>query len=429
MKVLVGARNGPLKLLSLDTAKTELEIALPAGVAEVERMAWGPGADAAARESLVMVAASGKLLAVDLLSGTVSERGTYADGPARMLSLTSPTSTDVVVVTEGGEAILYPGAASLAKPEPSDDAEGAQGQRVVARVKGPVHCACLGDWGKRGLVVALGGRERELSVWSVAKSRELWHSRNVPNDKLDLRRPVWHAACFFLPSDPLVLVVGTAYKEFRMYDTRKGAQPIVNAEIFPNSVTGCTVSPADPEGAWFTTAHGDVVRVHIERKRVEGSLKGIAGAQRAVCVHESDPVIATCGIDRFVYVWNSKTRSLQKKIYVKLMATAMLMLSEEAPKPPKKGKKAVIDADRLWESIAYAGIDEEVAEDGEVVEAKKKIKRSASDDEGSDDDGEPSADDDSDDEEDMVRGGGGRGRGRGGRGGRGRRPAAKKRRT
>ncbi len=57
-----------------------------------------------------------------------------------------------------------------------------------------------------------------------------FEAKNVPQDKLRLRVPVWITCLSFLGADNKV-VTGTAYKHMRVYDTKADRRPIMSIDI------------------------------------------------------------------------------------------------------------------------------------------------------------------------------------------------------
>jgi ribosome biogenesis protein NSA1 len=71
------------------------------------------------------------------------------------------------------------------------------------------------------------------------------------------------------------------------------------------------------------------VSVGLKIIRVYLCFLGAAGAVTAICCHPSLPLIATCGLDRYVRIYNYEDRSLYHKIYVKQRMTAILFSKDE----------------------------------------------------------------------------------------------------
>ena len=65
------------------------------------------------------------------------------------------------------------------------------------------------------LLVATGGKENDLKVWDInnlgTKKEPLFRAKNLPDNWIQLREPVWVMCVNFL--DPHRIVVGTAYHQ------------------------------------------------------------------------------------------------------------------------------------------------------------------------------------------------------------------------
>lgn len=61
-------------------------------------------------------------------------------------------------------------------------------------------------------------------------------------------------------------------------------------------------------------SRGRVALVDVRRKGMVHAFKGVAGSIRAVCCHPTLPLVASCGLDRFLRVHDLNTRLLQTKV-------------------------------------------------------------------------------------------------------------------
>ena len=57
-----------------------------------------------------------------------------------------------------------------------------------------------------------------------------FEAKNVSQDKLRVRVPIWITCLSFLATDNKV-VTGTAYKHMRIYDTKADRRPIMSIDI------------------------------------------------------------------------------------------------------------------------------------------------------------------------------------------------------
>lgn len=68
---------------------------------------------------------------------------------------------------------------------------------------------------------------------------------------------------------------------------------------------------------------GKVECLDLRMNRMQGSLKGPAGAVKSLALHPDLPVIASVGLDRFFRVHNIDSKALLCKVYLKQQLTAV----------------------------------------------------------------------------------------------------------
>ena len=71
-------------------------------------------------------------------------------------------------------------------------------------------------------LMATGGDERDVCIWDLKTlDQPYWQAKNVKNDKLDLRVPVWITELQWVNNDQEQLWTGTGYHHIRHYDTKQ----------------------------------------------------------------------------------------------------------------------------------------------------------------------------------------------------------------
>ncbi len=60
-------------------------------------------------------------------------------------------------------------------------------------------------------IFAIGGKEQDLTVYSLDSTEPLFKARNVKHDKLNLRVPIWVNRLSFISDSANELVVGTGH--------------------------------------------------------------------------------------------------------------------------------------------------------------------------------------------------------------------------
>ncbi|KAJ2613385.1 Ribosome biogenesis protein nsa1 (NOP7-associated protein 1) [Coemansia sp. RSA 1365] len=172
---------------------------------------------------------------------------------------------------------------------------------------------------KRPSIFAVGGREQELTVWDAdtvesgsqseytkPKSAPLFKSKNVGNDSLDLRMPVWITDMQFMDdnaSTPLV-AVSTGHRQIRIYDAKAQQRPVLDWEVSKHPIYHILASHVRPE-MFFADNMGNVQQLDTRMGRVVGGYKGISGAVKAMAISEDGSMIAAAGLDRFLRVYEA----------------------------------------------------------------------------------------------------------------------------
>ncbi|KAL1428101.1 hypothetical protein MTO96_016994 [Rhipicephalus appendiculatus] len=221
-------------------------------------------------------------------------------------------------------------------------------------------------------VVATGGKENELKLWDLENlQKPVFTAKNVRNDFLDLRVPVWVTDMDFMNDSEKIIAI-TGHHQVRVYDPNsRQRRPVVDFEFDEYPLTCLSLTPR-PEQVVVGNSHGRVGLLDIRRKGMVHVYKGVAGSIRAVCCHPTLPIVASCGLDRFVRVHDLHSRLLITKLYLKSRLNCLLMRTDftvEDEEENKDKEEATAD-DELWEEM------EEVDEAADVSAKKVPTKRS-----------------------------------------------------
>lgn len=145
-------------------------------------------------------------------------------------------------------------------------------------------------------LIAVGGREHELSIWNLDTNERQWRARNVPNDKLDMRRPVWVGAVRFITDH--TLLIGTKYKQLRIYDSRAQRRPVSEVDnVTEHAVRQLLLR--SHETALVADIAGAVLSFDLRQLRLLARHVGPAGSIRGLARHPTvDTLFAAVGLDR-----------------------------------------------------------------------------------------------------------------------------------
>lgn len=146
-------------------------------------------------------------------------------------------------------------------------------------------------------------------------------------------------------------------------------RPVLEVEFGEYPLTALSL-PAAGHTVVVGNTHGQIALLDLRKGVVRGCLKGMAGAVRALQCHSALPVVASCGLDRFLYVHSLDDRTLQHKVYLKSRLNCLLLasrdlqgaeqtLAREEESPEVKEEEAGSD-EEVWEQMEHVAEQEEV---------------------------------------------------------------------
>ncbi|XP_005414817.1 PREDICTED: WD repeat-containing protein 74 isoform X2 [Chinchilla lanigera] len=241
-----------------------------------------------------------------------------------------------------------------------DDKEAPSDPLLELRV-GPGVCRMRQD-PARPHVVATGGKENALKVWDLQGSKEpLFRAKNVRNDWLDLRVPIWDQDIHFIPGSQK-LITCTGYHQVRVYDPASPQRrPVLETTYGEYPLTAMSLTPGG-NSIIVGNTHGQLAEIDFRQGRLLGCLKGLAGSVRGLQCHPSKPLLASCGLDRVLRIHRIRNpRGLEHKVYLKSRLNCLLLSGREnwedeleEPQKPSEEPPEDSDVDELWASLEAA---------------------------------------------------------------------------
>ncbi|XP_008051782.1 WD repeat-containing protein 74 [Carlito syrichta] len=211
-------------------------------------------------------------------------------------------------------------------------------------------------------VVATGGKENALKLWDLRGSEEpVFRAKNVRNDWLDLRVPIWDQDIQFLPGSQK-LVTCTGYHQVRVYDPASPQRrPVLEATYGEYPLTAMALTPGGSSVIVGNT-HGQLAEIDFRQGRLLGCLKGLAGSVRGLQCHPSKPLLASCGLDRILRVHRIQNpRGMEHKVYLKSGLNCLLLSGrdnwEDEPQETQEPDGLPLgdtETDELWASLEAA---------------------------------------------------------------------------
>lgn len=267
-------------------------------------------------------------------------------------------------------------------------------------VKAPLDFAQVYDNTKtESVVFAYGGEENLVKLAKLSKDyselSQIWEAKNVANDRLDMRVPVWPTALRFLnpakstdktDSNKLnyQFVVVTHWSHLGIYNTQHGRKPQQYIDLLPKReplahLTMCgsaeDITPAGNLGSdnisnfTFVTADlkKDILRFNSKGRLLNKYGKGdIVGSASFIQAVDGKYLLAG-GLDRYCRVYDLESSRRIAKVYVTGKVNCISMLDDNEiviPRPEsqtkqaqKKKKKHQIeneteqDVEELWDHL------------------------------------------------------------------------------
>ncbi len=255
-------------------------------------------------------------------------------------------------------------------------------------VKGPLSVAAMCNNGG----VLFGGKENDAKLYSIETQKEIWAAKNVSQDNLHLRVPVWITCMSFrnplvdsFEGDSSVFYTGTAYRHVRMYDMKSSQKPTATLEIGPDFRVSAIQPARGGESdrlLYVSDTTGGITQWDMRTQRRVHTLKGASGSIREMSLSEDGKHLACVGLDRFLRVYDTTSNKLAHSIYLKNRLNTCVFVAGKVPAVVKEATKKraavgaivdnVEDDDELHELGNSSDEEEEEGSEGEGDSAEEE---------------------------------------------------------
>jgi len=222
-------------------------------------------------------------------------------------------------------------------------------------------------------VIATGGQENDLKLWQLKSlDKPIFTAKNVKNDFLNLRVPIWITAIDFFNEDNNRVAVGSANHIVRVYDRREKRRPVFETDWHEHPITALTLKPNN-HSIFLGNSAGHMSELDLRSGKQLGAFKGNAGSIRSIVCHKTQPYIGVCGLDRVFKLYDTN-RKIVKQIYMKsnlnfiLMSDTELQLTEVSGEKRERATEDGEEAD-VWQNM------ETVNDESKSEKPKKKKKK------------------------------------------------------
>uniref|UniRef100_A0A1I8HAC7 WD_REPEATS_REGION domain-containing protein n=2 Tax=Macrostomum lignano TaxID=282301 RepID=A0A1I8HAC7_9PLAT len=211
----------------------------------------------------------------------------------------------------------------------------------AAQLRAGCHVGVVRAWGDSDARLATGGRESDLRVWDVAAESCVFQAKNLPNDRLNLRRPVDVRDIRPIAGGQL-LAVCTGHRELRLYSPGEQRRPVVNLAWSEYPIQSCcAIEAASAAAVAAGNSAGHLGLFDLRRPPAASSKSPAAAAAQLLghfkpscsgAVTALDAVI-DAGLlfatseDRHLRVFDLRGRRLLCQLYAKSRLAGLLPLS------------------------------------------------------------------------------------------------------
>lgn len=179
-------------------------------------------------------------------------------------------------------------------------------------------------------LVAVCGKERKnnLKVFDLEAQKQIFSSKNVPNDNLQLEVPVWDSDMAFVNNSENCLATCSRHGYIRLYDYREQRRPVKN---YTDSRDQAFNSLAEYNGIIYVgTTNGSLYAFDLKSLKVPlHTYKGAVGSISSVTVDETGKFIFASSLDRYIRAYDAEKTQLLYQCYVKSKASEIIMKSAD----------------------------------------------------------------------------------------------------
>ncbi|XP_044486699.1 WD repeat-containing protein 74 [Mangifera indica] len=178
-----------------------------------------------------------------------------------------------------------------------------------------------------------GGKGVEVNLWDLDNCTKIWTAKPPPKNSLDIFTPTWFTSATFLSvDDHRKFVAGTNSHQVRLYDTSAQRRPVMSFDFRETPIKAVAEDP-ESYNIYIGNGSGDLASVDIRTGKLLGCFLGkCSGSIRSIARHPTLPVIASCGLDSYLRLWDIKTRQLLSAVFLKQHLTEVVFDSSYADK-------------------------------------------------------------------------------------------------
>ncbi|XP_059442482.1 uncharacterized protein LOC132174813 [Corylus avellana] len=211
-----------------------------------------------------------------------------------------------------------------------------------------------------------GGKGVEVNMWDLENCTKIWAAKSPPKNSLDIFSPTWFTSATFMSKDDhRKIVAGTNNHQVRLYDISAQRRPVISFD-FRETPIKAVAEDLDGYTVYIGNGSGDLASVDMRTGKLLGCFLGkCSGSIRSIARHPELPVIASCGLDSYIRIWDIKTRQLLSAVFLKQHLTNVVFDSNFADKEVAPLADPPLNAEQIAN-------ENEISDDEETLPVKRK---------------------------------------------------------
>ncbi|KAL2940281.1 WD repeat-containing protein 74 [Bienertia sinuspersici] len=163
-----------------------------------------------------------------------------------------------------------------------------------------------------------GGKGVELNMWDLEKTTKIWSAKSPPKNSLGIFAPTCFTSLTFLSMDDhRKVVAGTNNHQVRLYDISAQRRPVLSIDFRETPIKAVT-EDLDGNTIYLGNGAGDLASFDIRTGKLLGCFFGkCSGSIRSIARHPELSLIASCGLDSYLRIWDIKSRQLLSSVFLK----------------------------------------------------------------------------------------------------------------
>ncbi|TKW34903.1 hypothetical protein SEVIR_2G337000v4 [Setaria viridis] len=228
-----------------------------------------------------------------------------------------------------------------------------------------------------------GGKGIEMNLWDITSCSKMWSAKSPRANSLGIfTRPWFTAGTFLCKEDHRKIVACTNDHQVRLYDTALQRRPAISVDFRESPIKAVA---ADPNGhdVYIGTGTGDLASFDMRTGKLLGCYIGkCSGSIRSIVRHPELPLIASCGLDSYLRIWDTNTRQLLSAVFLKQHLTTVVIDShfsvEEPEETKSKQPESLVEAEAEVRKEKKKKKSKTVEEDEAEAEFRKEKKKKKS---------------------------------------------------